>query len=105
MELIKQIKQAEAESKQIIEQAKAESAQMIAASAAKGIQEIKEAGLKRNEIIEKVVNDAKAQGMAQAQQLKTQAEQTLEALRNKANERSESAVAKIAETVKKRPQS
>lgn len=99
MELIKQIKQAEAESKQIVEQAKAESTQILAATAAERSKKLEQAGLERNEIIKKAVSLAKTQGLAEAEQLKATAERALKDLRENAAKKSNSVVAKIVEAV------
>ena len=100
MELIKQIRQAETDSKQIIAQARTESAQIIAKAAAEHSRKLEQADLDRNETIKKAVSQAKIEGLAEAQQLKARAEQSLEDLGNKANKRIASAVAKIVEAVK-----
>lgn len=100
MELIKQIKNAEAQSKQIIEQAKVESAKMVAEATANRSEQFEKASQRRNETIKKAVSQAETEGLAEAEQLKAQAEQALKKLRNNAAQKSGAAVAKIVEAIK-----
>lgn len=100
MELIKQIKNAEAQSKQLIEQAEAKSAQMLAAAANENRQQLEQAAKQRDEIIKKAVSHGREQGLAEAEKLKATAEQVLKDLRKNAAKKSDSTVTKIVEEVK-----
>ena len=100
MELIKQIKKAEAKSKQVIEAAETESAKAVAASVAACSQQIEQAALSRNETIEKAAERGRKQGLVEAGQLKTEADRTLADLRGNAEKKIASAVAKITKAIK-----
>ena len=100
MELIKQIKKAEGDSKGVIEQAKADSAQIISEAAAKRSQQLEQADQRRSEAIEKAIGQGKAQGTGEVTQLKEQAEQLLEKLCGNAARKSDAAVARIVEAIK-----
>ena len=100
MELIKQIKEAEAKSKEIMEKARIESAKAIAASVNERSRQIAQAALKRNETIKKAMEQGRKQGIAEARQLSVQAEETLKNLRGNAEKKIVSAAAKIVKAIK-----
>ena len=101
MELIKQIKKAEAESKQIIEAAETEAAKVVAASVTECSGQIEQAALLRNKTIEKAIEQGRKQGLLEAEKLKAQAEATLENLCGNAKKKISSAAGKVTEAIKK----
>jgi len=100
MELIKKIKQTEAQAQQIIEQAGAD-----AAGRAEKMREDQRVALARAEqerkkAIEAAVATAQSQGLEETEQLKTQAEKDRRQLRDKANAKMPAAVARVMDYLK-----
>lgn len=100
MELIKKIKQTEAQAQQIIEQARAD-----AAGRAEKMREDQRIALgqdeqERKKAVEAAVATAQSQGLEETEQLKTQAEKDRRQLRDKANTKMPAAVAKVMDYLK-----
>ena len=101
MELIKQIKQAEAKAQEIIEQAKANAAKQAEEVRASRLQALAEAEQERKKTTEAAVAAAEAQSLAEVENLKAQAENDRQQLRDKANTKMPAAVAKVMDYLKK----
>ena len=100
MELIKKIKQTEAQAQQIIEQARAD-----AAGRAEKMREDQRIALgqdeqERKKAVEAAVATAQSQGLEETERLKTQAEKDRRKLRDKANAKMPAAVAKVMDYLK-----
>ena len=100
MELIKKIKQTEAQAQQIIEQAKTD-----AAGRAEKMREDQRIALgqdeqERKKAVEAAVATAQSQGLEETERLKTQAEKDRRQLRDKANTKMPAAVAKVMDYLK-----
>ena len=100
MELIKKIKQTEAQAQEIIEKAKAD-----AAGRAEKMREDQRVALgraeqERKKAVEAAVATAQSQGLEETEQLKTQAEKDRRKLRDKANTKMPAAVAKVMDYLK-----
>ena len=100
MELIKRIKKAEAESKQIIEAAETQAAEAVAASVAECSRRVEQAAVRRSEAIEKAVEQGRKQGLLDAEKLKAGAEATLENLRSSAKKKIASLAVKVTKAIK-----
>jgi len=100
MELIKKIKHAESEARQIIEQ----SGQQAAGLAEKGRTDradaLEQAEAERKRAIESAIALGQSQGQAEAEKLKAEAVASSQQLRQKAQERIPAAVAKVMEYLK-----
>ncbi len=95
MELIKRIKQAEAEAQEIIEQAKAQIARRAEEGRQKRAESLEEAERERKKAIEAAVAVAQSEGLAEIENLKSQAERDRRELRDKVNSKMAGAVAKV----------
>lgn len=100
MELIKKIKQTEAQAQEIIEKAKAD-----AVSRAEKMREDQRVALgraeqERKKAIEAAVATAQSQGLEEAEKLKAQAEKDRRQLRDKANAKMPAAVARVMDYLK-----
>lgn len=95
MELIRQIRQAEAEAQQLIEKGKADAAALAEQSRQRRRQRLEEAEQQRKKAIESAVARARDQALADAQNLKTKAEQQRRQLRDSVSGKIPSAVAKV----------
>ena len=95
MELIKKIRQTETQAQEIIEQAKADAAGRTEKLREDYRQNLEQAEKERKKAIEAAVAEAQSQGLAEAEQLKVQAEKDRRKLRDKANARMAGAVAKV----------
>lgn len=100
MELIKKIKQAEAQAQEIIEQAKGESARGVEEGRANRRRLLAEAEQERKKAIETAVAAAQLQGHAEIEKLKTQAGEKQRHLRDKAAGKMAPAVAKVMDYLK-----
>jgi len=101
MELIKQIRKAEQEAKEIIEKAKADAGQMGEAWAVKRSEELAKAEDERKAAISQAVAGAEEAGAAEVEALMSQGEQNRNDIANKARTKIDSAVQKIVESIKK----
>lgn len=97
MELIKKIKQSETEAQEIIEQAKSEAARQAEEGRKNRLEKLEEAKQKRKEATEAVVATAESEGIAEVKGLKAQAEKKRQQLRDEADSKMASAVAKVME--------
>jgi vacuolar-type H+-ATPase subunit H len=95
MELIKKIKQAEAQAREIIEKAKADAAENTEQGRKKRLETLAEAERERKGAIDAAVAKARKEGLAEAQNLKNQAEDERRQLRDKAAGRIPDAAAKV----------
>ena len=95
MELIKKIKQAEAQAQEIIEQAKAQIARRAEEGRQNQVETLAEAERERKKAIEAAVAAAQSQGLAEIDNLKAQAERDRQELRDKVKAKMAGAVAKV----------
>ena len=95
MELIKKIKQAEAQAQEIIEQAKAEAAGQTEEGRKNRRRLLAEAEQQRKKAIEAAVAAAQSQGLAEIEKLKTQAEKKQQQLRDRVAGKMAPAVTKV----------
>ena len=95
MELIKKIKQAEAQAQEIVKQAKAESAKQAEDGQDSRNQLMAEAEQKRKKAVEAAVAEARSQGLKEAEGLKAQAEKDRQKLRGEVSDKMASAVTKV----------
>jgi len=100
MELIKKIKQTEAQAQQIIEQARADAAGRAETMREDQHQALEQAERERKKAIEAAVATAQSQGLAEAEKLKAQAEKDRRKLRDKANAKMPAAVARVMDYLK-----
>jgi len=95
MELVKKIKQAEAQAQKIIEQAKAEAAKQAEEGRKNRSRLLAEAEQQRRKTIEAAVAAAQSQGIVEIEKLKTQAEKDRQRLRSKVADKTAPAVTKV----------
>jgi len=95
MELIKKIKQTEAQAQEIIEKAKADAAERAEKIRQDQRLALEQAERERKKAIEVAVGEAQSQGLKEAEQLKARAENDRRQLRDKANAKMPPAVAKV----------
>jgi len=95
MELIKKIKQAEAQAQEIIEQAKADAARQAEKGRESRLQALAEAEHERKKATEAAVAAAQSQGLAEIENLKAQAEKARKQLHDKVDAKMPGAVAKV----------
>ena len=101
MELIKKIKQAEAQAQEIIKRAGAETAGRAEKGRQNRLQAVEETERERKRAIEAAVAAAQSQGLAEIKQLKAQAEKDRQELRGKVNAKMATAVEKVMDYLKK----
>jgi V/A-type H+-transporting ATPase subunit G/H len=97
MELVKKIRQAEAQAQEIIKQAKAGAAEEAEDGRENRRRLLAEAEQKRKKAIEAAVAAAQSQGIAEVEKLKTQAGEKQQHLRDKAAGKMSPAVAKVVD--------
>ena len=95
MELIKKIKQSEAEAREIIEQAKAEAAKQAEKSRDNHLAAMTEAELQRKQATEAAIAEARSQANAEVEKLKAQAQEQRQQLRDKVGSKMGTAAAKV----------
>ena len=95
MELIKKIKQTEAEARKIIEQAKTQAAELAEQSRENRRLALEKAELAREKNIEATVSGAESEGLAEIEQLKAHAEKNRQQLRDKTADKIAAAAAKV----------
>lgn len=95
MELIKTIKQAEAQAREIIEQAKAEAARQAEENRKNRIAALAEAEQARKKAIEAAVSAAQSQGLKEVEKLKVKAENQRRKLRDKVGSKMGGATARV----------
>jgi len=95
MELLKKIKQAEAQAQEIIEQAKADALTQSQKKRDNRLKSLEKAEKERKKAIEAAVAAAHSDGLAEIENLKAQAEKDRHKLREKANDKMATAVAKV----------
>ncbi|MBA7696593.1 hypothetical protein ES703_105243 [subsurface metagenome] len=95
MELIKKIKQAEAQAQEIIEQAKTEAIRQTEEGRKNRSQLLAEAERERKKAIEAAVAAEESEGLAETDNLKAQAEKDRQKLRDKASAKMAGAVAMV----------
>ena len=100
MELIKQIKEAETNAKQIIEQAKADAVRIAEQAYQERTEKLKEAQDKRKIAIEQAVVQAEKSGAAQAETLKNEAKQEIQQLKSQSESKMSSCVDKVLNSLK-----
>ena len=101
MELIKQIKQAEAKAQEIIDQARADAAAQAEQAGAGRLEALEKAEQERKKATDAAIAAGEAEGLAEVEKLKAQAEQDRRQLRDKANTRMPAAVTKVMEYISK----
>ncbi|MBW8034725.1 MAG: hypothetical protein FVQ79_03485 [Planctomycetes bacterium] len=101
MELIKQIRKAEQEAKEIIEKAKVDAVQMGESWAVKRSEDLGKAEDERKAAILKAVAKAEEAGAAEVEALMSQGEQTRNDIANKARTKIDSAVEKVVKSIAK----
>ncbi|MHC4543308.1 MAG: hypothetical protein ACYTDW_00855 [Planctomycetota bacterium] len=97
MELIKQIKQAEAQAQQILDQAKANVARQAEEARKNRQQALAKAEQERTKVTEAAVAAARSQATVEVENLKAKAENSRQQLRDKTNNKMPPAVAKVME--------
>ncbi len=97
MELVKKIRQTEAQAQKIIEQAKAGAAEKAEDGRKNRRRLLAEAEQGRKKAIEAAVAAAQSQGLAEIEKLKTQAGEKQQQLRDKAARKMDPAVKKVME--------
>ncbi len=95
MELIKKIKQAEAEAQEIVRNAKAEAAKQAEEGQDSRSQLLAEAEQKRKKAVEAAIAEAKSQGLEEAEKLKAGAEKDRQKLRSEVSDKIASAATKV----------
>ena len=100
MELIKQIKESEAQAQQIIERAKANSVESAEQDKASRLQAMEQAQKERKDAIAAAAAKAESQGLSEVQQLKAQAEENRKKLHQKGDGKMAAAVAKVMGYIK-----
>ncbi len=95
MELIKKIKQSEAQAQEIIEQAKAEAARQTEKDRENRLAAMTEAEQQRKEAAEAAIAEAKSQANAEVERLTAQAEDQRRQLREKTANKMATAAAKV----------
>ena len=100
MELVKKIRQAEEESREIVEKAKADAAEQAESQRKNRQRLLAEAEQKRKKAIEAAVAAAQSQGLAEIEKLKAQSKKTLQQLRDKAAGKMATAAAKVMDYLK-----
>jgi len=100
MELIKKIKQAEAQAKEIVEQARAEAVKIADESAAARSKELDEADALRRKSIESAIADAEKAGQVEVETLQNTETEKKQALIDGARQKMDAAVSKIVAAVK-----
>jgi V/A-type H+-transporting ATPase subunit G/H len=101
MELIKKIKQAEAQAQTIIEQAKTDAARQAEQARENCAKALAEAEQQRKKAIDAAVAAAGSQSAADVKDLRSEAEKQRRQLHDKANRRIPAAVAKVMDYVSK----
>lgn len=101
MELIKQIKKAESQAKELIEQSHAEAAEMAEAGSTQHQQQMAQAQQQRKEAISKAIIEGEKRGLKQAQTLKETAEKQRLDMQNNAKKKTHTAIAQIIEHINK----
>ena len=100
MELIKKIRQAEAQAKEIVEQARAEVANQAEKNRREHLESFAEAEQQRKKTIEEAVAAAQSEGFAEAEKLKAQAASDRKELHDRAAGKMAEAVAKVTDYLK-----
>ncbi len=100
MELIKQIKQAEAQAQEIIEKARVEAVKQADAGRRKRQAAIDQAEQERKRAMEAAVAQARSQGQAEVEGLKTEAEKRRRQLRDDTHGKMSAAVEKVVNYLK-----
>jgi vacuolar-type H+-ATPase subunit H len=100
MELVKKIRQAEEQAREIIEKAKAAAAEQAGEGGKNRRQLLAEAEQQRKKAIEDAVDAARSQGLAEAEKLKTEAGKKQQQLREKAAGKMAPAAKKVMEYLK-----
>ena len=95
MELIRKIKEAEAQAQEIIEHAKAEAAKQAEENRQSRLEALAQAELERKKAIQAAVSEAESQGLAEIKKLKAQAEKGKQQLRKQAAGKIPDAIAKV----------
>ena len=95
MELIKEIKQAETQAHEIIEQAKVQAAEAIEENRLKQAEKLVEAEQQRKKAVETAVAAAESEGLEEIKQLKADAENQKQHLKNQTHGKVDAAAAKV----------
>ncbi|MHC4659300.1 MAG: hypothetical protein ACYS83_09010 [Planctomycetota bacterium] len=103
MELIKKIKQTEAQAQEIIEQAKADAARQAEQGRENRRQILERAEQERKKTIDAAAAEAESQGLTEIEQLKAQAEKDRQLLRDKTSAKMAPAAAKVMDYLGSHP--
>ncbi len=95
MELIKQIKEAEAQAKEIVEQAKVEAAAIAEDSRARQSEQMNTAQEERKQAIERAVGEAEAAGQSEVEGLKARAAEVKQQVQASAGARIDSCAGRV----------
>ena len=95
MELIKQIKQAEAQAQRIIEEAKVLAAEEAEKARRNRLKILEKAQVERKKAIEAAIAAAQSEGLAEVEELNAAAEKKRKQLSEKANSKMAGAVARV----------
>lgn len=95
MELIKQIKEAEAQAKEIIEQAKTDAAAIAEDSRGRQAEQMNTAQEERKQAIERAVGEAEAAGQSEVEGLKARAAEDKQQLQASAGARIDQCVGRV----------
>lgn len=100
MELIKKIKEAEAEAQDVIDRAKSDAVRMAEEGRKGRLAALSEAEQQRKKAIASAVAAAKSEGLAESQKIKEQARKGHQQLRQKAEGKITAAVARVMDYLK-----
>ena len=100
MELIKKIKQAEAQAQKIIEHAKVEAAERAEKGRENRQKALLEAEQQRKKATEAALADARSRGRAEVEKLKAQAEKQRQELHDKTRSKTAAATARVIDYLK-----
>lgn len=100
MELIKKIKEAEAQAQQIIEHAKSQAAEQAESGRQAHLEQTEQAEHERRKAIDAAVAEANSQGRSEAENLKAEAENRQSELRNNTRDKVSTAAARVMDYLK-----
>jgi V/A-type H+-transporting ATPase subunit G/H len=100
MELIKKIKETEAQAQEIIDRAKADTVRLAEEGRKKRLAVLSDAEQQRKRAIQSALAAARSQGLAEAQKLKEQARKERQGLRQKAEGKIAAAAARVMDYLK-----
>ncbi len=99
MELIRQIKQAEQEARDIVDQGRAETVLLAEEGRNKHAEQTSIAQAQRRKAIDEAVAQAQEQGQAEVEQLRAQSQEQIEQLRQRASARMDGCVERVVQEI------